>query len=186
MKINDILENVCSVIGLTDLKSALEGNSLTTAQEKQANKFVEYFNRIQQEISTEFLMVLHKETVSSVGSVSYSNLSEEVLDVIYIKDEKGKKIPFTVFPDHVSFDGKAVEVMYSYIPEGISLGDDILYLAPVRIYVFGIAREYYFDEGLTDLATLYEQRFKSSIEMLVEKDKLSHFKTRKMPARLWL
>ena len=186
MKINDILKEACSVLELTDLKAALIAESLTSAQEKEANKLVEYFNRIQQEISTEFLMVLNKETISANGSISFSSLEEEVLDIICVKDEKGNKFAFKVFPDHVSFDGSASEVLYSFVPEDIELGEDILYLAPIRIYVFGIAREFYFEEGLADKANFFEQRFKNSIESLIEKDKQANLKTRKLPARLWL
>ena len=181
MKVKNILVKTCDFIEKSELKDALEATSMTDEQQALVSKLVRYFNYVQNEIATEYIPVIHRETVSAKDKLEYSKLSKTVNEIMYVKGSEGKRISFRTFPDKITFSGTICEVTYSFIPEENTLTDDILYLIPERVYAYGIAREFYLFEGLTDKATMFENRFKSSIQNLFKKGK-----NIVLPVREWL
>ena len=186
MKLKEVIKNACAFLDFNDLKVAIENNNMTEAQTAKVNKFVEYFNLVQEEIATEFLPIFHLESINANDNLMFSSLEKQVLDIIYIKDKNGKKMSFKVFPDCVTFKGTAKEILYSIVPQSVTLSEDILYLAPVRVYCYAIAREHFLNEGLNDVAFMYEERFKNAINSLIEKDKSYPPIIRRSPSRKWL
>lgn len=182
MKVKDILLKTCDFIENNELKSPLENNStLTDNQQELADKLVRYFNYVQNEIATEYIPVIHRETVCAKDKLDFSTLSKRIYEVIYVKDSNGRRISFRTFPDKIVFSGEITEITYSFIPEDNTIDQDILFLVPERVYAYGIAREYYLFEGFTDKATLFENRFKSSIQNLFKKGR-----NIVLPVREWL
>lgn len=181
MKVKDVLKNACKFIGLEELKNVFESGQISPEDQETVDKLVEIFNFVQEEVATEFLNILQYEKVSASKELYFSDLSKTILDVKYIKNIDGKRVSFTLFPDHISFKDSIVEIVYSYIPDIVGLEDEILYLIPLRVYAYAIAREFFLFEGLVDKATLFENRFKNSISSLLRKDK-----TKNMPAKKWL
>lgn len=182
MKVKNIILKACDFIENNDLKVPLESNAtLTDAQQELADKLVRYFNYVQNEIATEYIPVIHREAVSAKDKLEFSSLAKTISEVIYIKDSQGKRISFRTFPDKIVFSGEISEITYSFIPEENTIGEDILFLVPERVYAYGIAREYYLFEGFTDKATLFEGRFKSSIQNLFKKGR-----NIVLPVREWL
>lgn len=186
MKLKDVIKSACSVILLDDVSSALDNQEVSEQMQEKIDAFVRYFNRVQEEISSEFLPVFYEENLVKENSLNFSELEKQILDVVYIKDENGHKLNYTLYPDHISFKGKMKTILYSIIPEDISVDDNILYLVPLRVYSYGILREYFLDEGLLDKAASFEEKFKNSIDSLLKKDKEFSYKvTKKLPKRLW-
>ena len=181
MTVKDILIKTCDLIEKSELKSVLESETFTTEQQEIVNKLVRYFNYIQNEVATEYMPVVHREKITAKDKLEFALLAKTINEVLYIKNKEGKRISFRVFPDKIVFEGTISEITYSFIPEENSLSDDILYLIPDRVYSYGIAREYYLFEGLTDKATMFENRFKSSIQNLLKK-----CKNIVLPVREWL
>ena len=181
MNVKNVLKRACDFIGLDDIRSAIEDNDATEAQTAVINKLLKYFNRVQEEIATEFCPVSYSESISAKDSLQFSTLTKTILSVVSVKDGSGERLIYKLFPDHITYKGTAKEIVYSYIPEDVAITEDILYLVPLRVYGYGIAREYYLTEGLTDKAISFENRFKNSINTLMRKDN-----TTRMPARKWL
>lgn len=187
MKLKEVIKEACEVIEWNDVLAVIDGNQISDVMQVKINKLISYFNKIQDELASEFIDVFAKENVEAVNEISYSNLSNQILDVVYIKDKDGKKLSFTCYPDKVSFEGISKEIVYTYVPQELNnISNDIVFLVPKRVYSYGIAREFYFFEGLIDKAEFFENRFKSSINSLLEKDKKIQNKTKIMPERKWL
>lgn len=181
MKVKDILEKTCDFIEEGDLKIALLEDNLTSEQQILVDKLVRYFNYVQNEVATEYLPVVHKENIIAENKLEFSNLSKTINEILYIKDKQGKRISFRSFPDKITFEGSIVEVTYSFIPNENTLNEDVLFLIPERVYSYGIAREFYLFEGITDRATMFENRFKNSIQNLLKKGR-----NRVLPVREWM
>ena len=180
MNVKEVLKTACDFIGLEDIKNVIDdSSSMTEEQTAIVNKLLKCFNLVQEEISTEFLSLTHKEEISASDRINFFSLTKKVLKILNIK-RGNKNLPFKIFTDHVVFNGSATEITYNYIPEEVGLNDDILYLVPVRIYAYGVAREFFIFEGLTDKASMFENRFKNSINSLIKKDK-----NIVLPNRIW-
>jgi len=186
MKLKEIIKDACIILELDDLRSGLASENISSETENNAKKFVNFFNHVEKEIAFEFLPVIKIENVDCEEQIYFEDLEEDVLDVIYIKNEQGKKLFFNVFPTHVSFDGTAKKILYSYLPEDFDLNDDVLPLVPKQVYLYGIAREYYMFEGLSDKAQVFEEKFKNSISSLIEKDKNRIYNPKRLPKRNWI
>lgn len=186
MKLKEIIKSSCEVICLDDVLSAIDSQEISQTVQAKIDKLIEYFNKVQDEMASEFIDVFATENVEANGEILFSNLSNQILNVVYIKDKSGKKITFTCYPNKVCFDGKSKEIKYTFVPEELDeISDDIVFLAPKRIYAYGIAREYFLYDGLLDKAEYFENRFKDSIKALLEKDKKDLvYKT--IPQRKWL
>ena len=179
MKVIEVIKSACDFIGLEDIKTAIEEEIITDQDQKVIDKLLKCFNLVQEEIATEFLPLSFKESITATERINFISLQKNILKVLSVK--KGKEnLSFKVYPDHVCFKGNATEITYNYLPEEVEINDDILYLVPIRIYSYGIAREYFLFEGLADKAILFENRFRKSIETLIKKDD-----NIVMPVRKW-
>ena len=185
MKLKEVIKCACTIIGLDDLLSSIESETISQDQQKMIDMLVDYFNKVQEEIATEFMPVLASENLKRANTLDFSDLDKQILDVIYLKDKNKRKVSYELFVDHLKFDGEIEEIVYSFIPDEVGFNDDILFLVPKRVYAYAMAREYYLFEGLLDKATDFEQRFKNSVKQIMSKDK-ARFTASYMPKRLWL
>lgn len=186
MNLKDIIRDTCVVLELDSLVSGLDAENISTDTQNGVKNFVKYFNVIEKEIASEFLPALKKEKIAKQNQIDFEDLEEDILDVVYIKDDKKRKMFFEIFPTYVQFNGTSSEIVYTYLPEDAILTDDILALVPAQVYVCGILREHFMAEGLLDKAQLYEDKFKNSIASLIEKDKNKISFAKRMPKRKWL
>ena len=180
MKVKKILKGACDVLGLSDIATALDGSEFSQSQQTIINRLLKYFNAIQNEIATEFFLQKQTDEIEAFNRIDFDGLSKDILKVLSVKDDFGNNIPFKLFPDHIRFCGKSSQITYAYIPEDNVLTDSANVNLPTRIYAFGIAREFYLDEGLVDKADQFEERFKKSLESF-----LSGKSFFKIPQRKW-
>ena len=185
MKLKKIIKDVCVTLGLDELALGLDAENISQATETGTKKFVNYFNVIEKEIASEFLPAMKKEYIEAENQIDFSSLEEDILDVIYIKNKDNQKMFFEVFPSFVTFQGTSFEILYTYLPDDFGLTDDIDVLVPNQVYVYGILREQYENEGLLDKAQICEEKFKNSISSLIEKDKNKIFNPKRLPKRNW-
>ena len=180
MKVKKILKGACSVVDLDDISVALDGSEFSQSQQKIIDKLLKHFNAIQNEIATEFFLQKHTEEIDAEQRINFSDLSKDILKVLSLKDRFGENIPFKLFPDHIKFCGRASEITYAYIPEDNVLTDSANVNIPTRIYAFGIAREFYLNEGLVDKANLFEDKFKNALDSFFSSKRFL-----KIPERRW-
>ncbi len=183
MLVKDIIKIACSFIGQTSLEKALDEEATLSEDEQLiCDSLVNFFNLVYNEVACEYIPIYNKERVKCEDfKVKFSSLTENPLQIISVKDICGRKVKFKVFDDHLVAIASAVDVLYSVQPKSYQLSDTVASCLPMRVYAYGIAREYYFLQTLFDEADVWEERFKNSLHVLQrEKREI------RMPRRRWI
>ena len=77
---------------------------------------------------------------------------------------------------------RKVFITYSVLPVDLELNsEEVSSVLSERVYAYGVAREYYIMQSLTDEAEIWEERFKASLKSLYRR-KSNTF----MPSRRWI
>ena len=182
----DIIKLACDFTGNEDLAMKLEEENpeFTNSENKTLSVMLKCLNLIQNEVATEYIPLVAFQDVTAVDfKVDYSKFDKKPISIISAKDKLGRNIRFKAFADYLMlFAGKA-KIKYYYMPEEINSIQDTLSqpLLPMRIYAYGIAREYYLLQNLSDDADIWEVRFKDSLSVFARKKQ-----DVKMPCRRWL
>lgn len=182
MQVKDIIKLACSFTENEGLVSGIENNNLTSAQSLIVDSLVNCFNLVNNEIATQYIPYLKKESFqTSSFKVYFSSFTGSINEIISVKDSKGKNIKYKIFDDYIVALANEVEIVYSVKPQTLSLSSTFTSLIPERVYAYGIAREYYFIQTLFDDANIWENRFKDSLKVLSRKKSEIL-----MPSRRWL
>lgn len=183
MLVKDIIVLACDFTENEELKTALENNTtLTDEQNLVCENLVKCFNLINNEIASEYIPIIKIESVKpSNFKVEYSNLSSPVRQIIMVKDKYGRKVKFKAYQDYMMAFANEVEITYQAYPTELSLSGQFETTLPERLYAYGIAREYYFIQTLFDEASIWEERFKNSLQVLSRKGSEV-----KIPQRGWI
>ena len=172
MTVKDILKLVCESVGEREILNKLNSTETVTYTEREQEKLdtmVNCFNLVNQEIASDYLPYLTKEEIDVNNSVlNFSTLSKQVVNVYEIKNRLGMNLKFKLFPNYVEIFGKAKTIVYSYLPEELSLNDSFEFfngLSP-RVFAYGVASEFLLIDGMSEDAEIWEDRFKDSLFVL--------------------
>ncbi len=172
MLVKDIIALACDFTENQELRKALEDNSASLSEEQTLlrDSLVKCFNLVNNEIASEFIPIIKSELVKTKDfKIKFSDLTYKPIQIISVKDTKGRKVKFKVFDDYVVAIANVVEVTYTTMPEEYTFEDEISSTLPERVFAYGIAREYYFMQTLFDEADIWEERFKNTLEILQRK-----------------
>ena len=186
MKAIEIIKLACDFTGNDELAVKLdqEGSVLSNNEKKVVSTLLKCFNLVQNEVACQYIpLVAFQDVMTNDFKVDYSNFDKKPIAIISAKDKFGRNLRFKAFPEYmVVFSGKA-KVKYHYMPQEISSIDSDIEepLLPMRIYAYGVAREYFLLQNLSDDADIWEVRFKDSLSVFARKKQ-----DVKMPCRRWL
>ena len=183
MKVKDIVVKACDFVGKDDLANALrEGQDLSADFTALQNKLIKCFNLVREEIASEYqpLMQVEKFVVKNF-KLEMSAFSKDVLEIYSIKDRYGRNVHYKIFDDYIFVCGKDVEVIYSTPASQLSIDDDFSSNLPERVFAYGVAREFFFLNGLYEDANMWEDRFKGSLQILLRRKSEV-----RMPRRSWI
>jgi len=184
MTVRDILKLVCEFVGERELATKLKIDQEFSAREQEKlNLMVNCFNLVNQEIASDYLPFLTKEEIDVDNStLNFSNLQKVVINIYEIKNRFGMNLKFKVFSNYVEIYGRAKSIVYSYLPNDMSIDDEVEMLngLSARIYAYGVASEYLLVDGISEDAEIWEERFKESLFVLSRK-RGEHL----MPRRSW-
>lgn len=188
MIIKSILKTACMFLNKEDLCEKIDSSdfeSLLEADKNQINFLVKCLNITYQEVASDYIPLLEKEFVTpSNGKIYFSNLKKQILEVVYIKDENGRKVKFKTFSNYIETNAKSVEILYKYAPLKIENLNSQIETFSNKVseitLAFGVAMEYYFINGLHEDASVWEKRFKDALFMRNSKK----FNI-KLPVRRW-
>lgn len=186
MKVKDIIKIACDYIGCDDIVSKLELSepNLSENQQKTVNNLVKCLNLVQNEIATEFIPLSTIEEVKAQDfKVLYSSFSKKPIAIVDARDKFYRRVRFRAFADYLMIYAASAKVKYYYQPAEITSCEQDLTeaLVPMRTYAYGVVREYYLQQSLSDEADIFEVRFKDSIEVFSRKKNQIC-----MPRRRWL
>ena len=183
MLVKDIILKACVFTSSDELASLVEkGSELNEEMQHLLGKFIKCFNLTRNEIVSEYEPMLKVEEVASKdGKILFSSLNEKVVDVVSVKDIDGKNIVFKVFDNYIECNCDKVKVYYNALPQELTLQDEFESVIPERVFAYGVAREYYFLETLYEDASIWDDRFKNSLQNLIRKKSQTI-----MPAGRWI
>lgn len=185
MTVKDIIKLVCDIVGESEIAQKLcQQQPLSEAEQRKVDQMTNCFNLVNQEIASDYLPLLKKETLKEETSiVNYALLSETVVHILEVKNRFGISLKFRLFPNYAQVCGRAKTVVYSFLPKELTQESEVEMLCGLspRVYAYGVASEYLLIDGLSEDAEIWEERFKESLFMLSRKSG-EHC----LPRRKWL
>ena len=173
MTVKEILKLVCEYVGERDILSKLDDAeaNFTDYEQEKLDVLVKCFNLVNQEVATDYIPLLLKEEVSE-EKILFSSLSKTLVNVYEVKNRFGMNLKFKLYPDYVEVDGKPKTIVYSFLPEDLTLNDDVVCNQRInaRVYAYGIASEFLLIYGIGENAEIWEERFKASLFVLSKKN----------------
>ena len=183
MLVKDIIKLACNFTENDEIANAIKNNTtLTENQEVVVDMLINCFNLVRNEIAVEYMPVLVRETLNATDfKIMISNFSNPILEIVSVKDAKGRNVKYKKFDDYIMVFANEVDIIYKTMPSALTISQTFLSTIPERVYAYGVAREYYFNQTLFDDAEIWEERFKNSLQILTRKKCEI-----KMPNRRWI
>lgn len=183
MLVENIIKTVLKFMEKHDVVASMEAGEIIEGENAQEiSSFIDCLNLVRNEIATEYIpnVVVEKVRVEN-NRLDFSELANGVIEVLSVKDKFGFNIKFDKFSDHIQLENGTFEVKYNAIPEILKLNSEFNTNIPERVYAYGIMREYFYIQTLYEDASMWEERFKNSLQSL-ERKKNETF----IPRRRWL
>ena len=182
MLVKDVIKLACNFTENDEIANAIKNN--TTLSENQSvvvDMLMNCFNLVRNEIATEYVPILVRETITPNDfKIYFSSLSNSVFEIVSVKDMRGRNVKYKKFEDYIMTFAGQVEILYKTIPQDLTISQSFSSAIPERVFAYGVAREYYFNQTLFDDADIWEERFKNSLKVLTRKKSEI-----KMPNRRW-
>ena len=181
MKVKDIVKLACDFLGNSSLANALDG-TLTDEQSVEVGRLVKCFNLVNSEIAGEYLPILKAESLKTTDfKLNFSQFSSQPIKIISVRDNFCRPVRFKVFDGYLMALAGNVEVEYTTMPEEMDIDDEFSSSLPERVYAYGVAREYCFLQSLFDDADVWDDRFKNTLEALLQRKSEV-----RIPRRRWI
>lgn len=173
MLVKDVIIKACDFIDNAELSNALKSNSSTLTSEMQETltKLVKCFNLVRNEIASEYIPIVKEEVVlPKQNKIKFNVLSSTLIEIIFIKDKFGNKISYKLNDDGIYLDNSdEVTIKYNSVPNDLTEVGEFSSTLPERVYAYGVVKEYYFLQTLYEDAEIWDERFKSSLQILERK-----------------
>ena len=163
--VKDVLLLCAKMLNLTDAASYLTTGTGTQNADVQA--LLSCFNVVENEIALDYLpLYAEQEVHTQTGEMKYTALNKNVVNVLRVRDESGKSLPFKLFPDQLKTQSGKIVITYTYAPKNKSLTDECECSVQVstRLLAYGIAAEYAFAQGMFEEAAVWDKKYKDAIE----------------------
>lgn len=168
MFVKDVVLVACEFLDKQDLYEKISSNeNLSGDEQKDVDLLTNSFNNVWEEICTEIFPIVKCEKFKTQNlKVSFQEFSTMPVSILAIKDCSGRKVRSKVLNDGIVAFANEIEVWYTVKPENLSFESEFASHLPERVFAYGVAREFYIKKALYKDASVWEERFKNSIEML--------------------
>ena len=186
MKIS-VKEAVCEAaqaLGIWEWVQAYLDGGDSEMGEKDTNVLVECFNRVQNELALDYLPLLAEdELMTATGVIAYTELMHPATRILCVENEVGESVKFKLFPNRLETQEGKVKVFYAYAPTEQDIDGVCEYETGVskRLFVYGMAAEYFSACGLFEEAAVWDRKYKAAIEAAYKKRP-----SRKIRSRRWI
>lgn len=186
MTVKEVIIETLRLVGREDVADAVSaGGQLDEEMTRLKRAFITYLNAVLDELARGYFPLDYVEDMSAEdGRYAFTAFSKPPLKIrkVICGD---KKVRWRLSPDALVADSPEITVTYEYAPSALSEDDEFSY--PVfavgeRLVSYGMAAEYYLVMGDASASELWENRYRSEIELL-----LSHSNVRgRIPPRRWI
>lgn len=167
----DVIKNVATFLGLTDLldTTLLDGSVVADEnQTKEINMMLACCNMVINQVASEYITLKDKVKVTTkTGEIKYSSISSKIIvDILKVK-LNGIEIPFSCTPDKLETSVGTLEIEFAYQPSACTYLNASIdfnnFKINSRVLAYGVTAEYCFINGRYDDALVWDNRFKTSL-----------------------
>lgn len=172
LNVKNVIESASNMLNIDELKDIDYTTNLDGRAESILNDLIYCFNEVYQELLTDYFPIVIEEemTLDKTRRIMFSNLSKRILRLYAILDENYQSLSYVVLSSYARLNCpiKKVIVRYSYLPSLAQTVNDELDCANLgiteRIMALGVSAEYCLYRGKMNEASIFEQKYKNSIE----------------------
>ncbi|MGI6701014.1 MAG: hypothetical protein ACOX3U_00880 [Christensenellales bacterium] len=181
MKLNEVIDTALVYLNLND-EIKVTGADLTPLSNRKLRILLRCANIVYSEIASDYMPLKAKETLVAIDNkVAYQSFSRRVIEVVKVVKD-GANIPFSAYPNYLEVNAQGeVEIIYHYLPQEISLDDEIEYgvgLSPTA-FAAGIAAEYSLVNGMYDEAVAFDRKYREALIGGMSRSKSGYIKGRR-------
>lgn len=182
MKVKDVILLAAEEIGIGEkVKGYL--STASTEGERETKELLRCFHLVENEVALDYLPLLAEDTIlTTTGDICFSELSCVPVRVFSVREERGERAAYDLFPDKIKTGKSAVyTVTYSYMPKKKELDDEAEYKQAVseRLLSFGVAAEYCTANGLYEEAKVWNEKYKDAIKAAYRQKRCRVMRTRR-------
>lgn len=182
MKIKDVVGECLIKMGQTDFSNE---QNLDAQKTELKNRLLACINIIYREIVSDYLPLVHTESVSFLdGKIASSTLSKQILYPIKIVQGDEKKSFFCGAQEIFCDVTGAAQITYAYMPQTeLTFEGEINDMRLTKsALVNGALAEFYFQNKMFDLAKSFDSDFRAQIGLMRYKGRNLVMKTRRWQA----
>ena len=161
------------------LKDDEENNALNI---RNLNLLIRCFNLVYSEISSDYIPLIYKETITVNGEFDLNNLSKKFYKIIKLEKNNKEILDFEIYSNTLFAKEGVYTITYRYTPEYATLNSNIEnFNGKVldRIFAYGLNKEYCYISGLYSEAESWKNKFEDSMKLILNKTSFS------LPKRRW-
>ena len=174
MKVLEIALQVAQMLGKEDLVTFLQdGTSVDiTSAKKERQKVVDCVHAVSVELAGGLCKLKCEEKFTPQDKrVFFKDFSNKILSINQVTNLKGEKVFYKLFPTYIAlYDDKPINVCYNYLPNKISLEDEIVVgstLITSAVFCYGVVAEYYLISSLYEEAVFWRKKFEESLSRVM-------------------
>ena len=105
MLVRKIMETAAALAGRGDLADFLGGKRVAdvSAAQRDAETMLRCFNLAENEAASDYLPLVAQQTFPSGGPAAFGDFEKPPLEILWVKDGTGRKLPFSVCGEGVRF-----------------------------------------------------------------------------------
>lgn len=188
LNVKEIIKLAATYLQLDEVlqMSILDGEEETVSDQtlKNYELLLRAVNLVYEEIACDYIPLKHREQVVCVTeNILLSSLSKKPIHIDSVFNEKGEKVKFQLYPEHIKLENGTYFIEYSYTPDAVTLSDSLESFSnkiTERVVSYAVASEYALISGLFDEATTWKKRFEDAIAAALSKKNAV-----KLPNRGW-
>ncbi len=167
----DVIKNVATNLGLTDLLNTTLLDGSKTPDENQTNDvniLISCCNMVINQVASEYVTLKKKtKLTSNTGVIKYSSISTNIIvDILKVK-LNGIEVPFYCSVNNLETSPGSLEIEFAYQPANCThINSEIdfnNFKLSSRVMAYGVTAEYCFINGNYDDALIWDNRFKTSL-----------------------
>ena len=164
MTVKECVEKAATLLGIADDVCAYLDKGSMQGKE-QAERLVKCFNIVENELSLDYLPLFTEQKIrTESGEVEFIRLEKNVVRIVGVKDGKGERVKYRLFPKYLEAPKGDLTILYSYTPseKGLEEESDFVTLS-VWLFGYGMAMNYALMMGLYEEGALWEKKYKEAL-----------------------
>lgn len=150
-----------------------DGTEISAETYEKLNIFVNLTNLVINELACTYVPMVIEEQLSFVnGKAFYKDFSKKAVKILGVKDMSGVELEFVDKAEYLQVPfsvNQTLIVEYQYSPDNYSILDKIGYTEKdisARVIAYGVASEYFINQGNFEQAVIYHKRYVDEISLL--------------------